>query len=421
MPTYTPVIDNGGQVYNARAYGATGDGSTNDAPYINGALTAARKTGEYGTPGGQGQPVLVPSGIHRLASSGSTPGALNLTGSQFNLLGAGSHQTVLRGDTGGVVIDMAATGLSTVRSLLIDNLGMTTNASTIGILQARHSSGAQAHSNHLHNVSVRLGANAAANGGNGTVGLYNVGCETTTYENVQLRADIPLFMSAGNNLSAGTANAAYAASSPYVGTLAANTSMTVVGLRGTSVLQALGGPAVRIAGAAEIDLGDSVLASVWNEAGLTAGYPYAMESVSQTHALYFSGAVYGFPRVLRVRSALAGLFLECYAAHGAGQARIYLEAGATIEGGRIDVVPLVGTSGGTLIEAQQGYQSIVHGLEINLYQQGIDLKANGILSGCLIRSSRSLAATKAGIVAAEKRGNVIVATDGVHVDGLTPW
>jgi hypothetical protein len=210
--------------------------------------------------------------------------------------------------------------------------------------------------------------------------------------------------------------------SPSIGALAANTSMTVVGVRGTSALQALGGPAVRIGGASEINLGDTVLASVWyEEQGLAGPYSYAIEVLSQSHALHFAGAVYGFPRVMRVRSAMGGLFLECYASHDPAEARIYLEQGATIEGGRIDVVPMPGTSGGRLIEAQQNYSSVVHGVEINLYQQGIDLKANGILSGCVIRSSRSLAATKAGIVAGTRTGNVILATDGVHVDGVTTW
>lgn len=144
MPTYTPVIDSGGQVYNVKAFGAVGDGVADDAPEINGALAAARKTGEYGTPGGQGQPVLVPSGIYRLDSP------LNLTGSQFNLIGSGSHQTVLRGSTGagtGVLIDMAATGLTTLRGLLIDTVG-TPSPSTIAVLQARDPSAAQAHANH---------------------------------------------------------------------------------------------------------------------------------------------------------------------------------------------------------------------------------------------------------------------------------
>lgn len=270
-------------------------------------------------------------------------------------------------------------------------------------------------------MSVRLRPLPTANGMNGTVGICNVGSETTTYESVQVRADIPLFISAGNNLSA-PGSPAYAVASPSIGAIAANTSTTVVAVRGTSALHALGGPAVRLGGASEIDLGDTVLGSVWHEEpGMAGPYPYAIEALSQTHALHFAGAVYGFPRVLRVRSAMAGLFLECYAAHDPAQTRIYLEAGATLEGGRIDVVPMPGTSGGTLIEGQQNYASAVHGVEINLYQQGIDLKANGTLSGCVIRSSRSLAATKAGITAGTRTGNVILATDGVHVDGVTPW
>lgn len=425
MPTYTAVIDMGGQVYNARAFGATGDGATNDAPAINAALAAARKAGEYGTPGGEGQPVLVPSGIYVLentVSPSAASGALNLTGGQFNLRGSGSHQTVLRAGAGGVAIDMAATALSTVRDLLIDDLGRQT-PSTIGILQARHPSGAQAYANHLYNVSVRLGTSTAANGGKGTVGVYNVGGEATTYEAIQLRADIGLFLGAGNNINEHPQDpAVFTASSPHIGAIAGNAGLSSITVSGTSTIFSLRGPAVRIGGGAQIDLSDTALASVWYEGNVLPGpYQYAIETTSQVTGLRYTGSMENYPRLLKVRSLLTGLFLECYAAHDPAETRIFLAEGAALVGGRIDVAPNPGSRGGKLIEAQEGYGSTVHGMDIDLYQQGIDLKENGVLSGCIVRSSRPLAATKAGIVAGTRNGNVILASDGVHIDGVTPW
>ncbi len=421
MPTYTPVIDNGGQVYNVRAFGAVGDGTTNDAQAISLALNAARKTGEYGTAGGQGQPVHVPSGIYRVDSP------LNMTGSQLNLRGAGPYQTVLRGNTGavgyGVFIDMAPAGLTTVRDVLVDVVGMP-NPSTIGVLQARNPAGAQAHANHLSDVVIRLNHMPSANGFNGTVGIYNVGSEVTTYNSVQLRADIGLYLGSGNNLNASVDPNVppYQVVSPFTGAIGDNVSMTVVGLRGTSAILALAGPAVRIRGAAAIDLGDASLGSVWyEEPALSGPYPYAIEVLAQTHSLRYSGSMENFPSVLKVHSAMSGLFLECYAAHDPGPApRVFLAAGATLAGGRIDVVPTAGSNGGTLIKGEPGTGCVVRGVDISLYNQGIDL-GNGVLTGCVIRSTRSLADTKTGIVAGTRSGNVIHASDGVHIDGVTPW
>lgn len=429
MPTYTPVIDNGGQVYNVRAFGAAGDGTANDAPEINSALGTARKTGDYGTPGGQGQPVLVPSGVYVLENTvppeGSAPGALNLTGSEFNLRGAGSHQTVLRAGTGGVAVDMTGAELSTVRDVLIDDLGRAA-PSTIGILQARAASGAAVHSNHLYNLTVRLRRSATANGAHGTVGIYNLGCGTTTYESIHLRADIGLFLGSVNNLDEDpqAQPGAFAASSPYLGALAASAGLANVSVRGTSSIFSLRGPAVRIREGAYIDLGDAALASVWyEEQGMTGPYPYAIEVVGPTTGLRYSGSMENYPRLLKVRSTLQGLFLNCYAAHDRCETRIVLADGALLEGGSIDVVPTAGgTMGGLLLEAERGTAGVVvRGMHINLYQQGINLGQHGVLSGCFIRSSRSLFDTRAGIVAGTKQGNVIVATDGVHIDGLTPW
>src|SRR5689334_4332385 len=75
-------------------YGAVGDGVTDDAPAINRALEAVRKRMDYGGQGKQGMVVYIPPGIYRLDAP------LDLNGRQFNLMGAGSYQTVLRGNTG---------------------------------------------------------------------------------------------------------------------------------------------------------------------------------------------------------------------------------------------------------------------------------------------------------------------------------
>src|SRR3954471_15358896 len=72
-----------------KQFGAVGDGITNDAPAINKALELSRKTGEFGE-GVKGTTIYIPPGIYRLDSP------LDLNGRQFNIVGAGSYQTVLR-------------------------------------------------------------------------------------------------------------------------------------------------------------------------------------------------------------------------------------------------------------------------------------------------------------------------------------
>jgi hypothetical protein len=295
------------------------------------------------------------------------------------------------------------------------------NPSTIGVLQARNAAASQAHSNHLYDVVIRLSHQPTANGGNGTVAIYNVGSETTTYNAVQLRADVGMFLGAGNNLNGASAQPPYAVQSPFTGTLGENVSNTVISVRGTSTIFALGGPAVRIRGGAAIDLGDSGLASVFYEQpGLTAPYPYAIEVLAQTHALRYTGSMENFPGLLKTHAPIAGLFLECYAAHDPATARIFLADGATLSGGRIDVVPTAGSGGGLLIKAQPNTSPVVSGMDISLYAQGIDLTPAGTLTGCTIRSTQTVADTLAGISAGTRAGNVILATDGVYIDNLVP-
>ena len=425
MPTYTPVIDNGGELYNVKAFGAVGDGSTDDAPAFGTALATTRKTGQYGTAAGEGQPVLVPSGRYRL----NTP--LNMTQTQMTLRGSGPHQSVLRGNTGGysygVLVDMTGATFSSLRDLDIDTtnaVGLLNlpNPTVTGILLARNlSEGADAFGNHISNVEMRLQHSESANGYNGTFGIINVGSETTTYDSVYVLADVALYIGSGNNLSRDNdPSHVYHAVSPFIGPILENTSMTVTSVRGCSNLVGISGPAVRIRGGADIDLGDSALltqAFLW---GLST-YPCAVEVLAQTHNLRYSGSMEGFPSLLKIQANVAGLMLDCYAAHDPNNALIVMTPGTTLTSGRINIVPNAGSSGGKLIQAQAGTGVVVQGLDIDLYNQGIDLTSSGTLRGCVIRSTRSLAATKAGIVAGTRAGNVVLATDGVHVDGVTTW
>src|SRR4051794_17718475 len=130
---------NAGLVLNVKdaPFGAVGDGLTDDAPAINRALEVARKKGEYGQ-GLQGTVVYLPPGIYRVDMP------LDLNGRQFNVMGAGQYQTVLRGNTGDrtAVMELVGTGFCKISGLLIDDLvdalpAEQRHPSAIGVLLAR--------------------------------------------------------------------------------------------------------------------------------------------------------------------------------------------------------------------------------------------------------------------------------------------
>ena len=82
--TFTDLQDKGGQVFNVKAYGAVGDGVTDDIAALNSALTAAAAAA--------GAIVYFPSGTYVIASTWTFSGRENVTvvGSQATLKAANS-------------------------------------------------------------------------------------------------------------------------------------------------------------------------------------------------------------------------------------------------------------------------------------------------------------------------------------------
>lgn len=410
QPGEVGVVNIAYPIGDLRRYGSPkGDGTANDAGAVAGLMAAVKKAGQYGTLGVQGAIASLPPGIFRLDS------AVDMTGYQRNLRGAGQYQTVLRGNTAGVLIDQTESGFSTIEDLLIDDVGMST-PSTIGILQARDPSNAQANNNDLRNVVVRLGHSATAYGNRGTVGIYNCCCENTAYRNVTLRGDVGLYIGSGN---------LYGVASPIIGAIGHDSSMTVVTVDGCSYIVGLSGPAVRINAAAKVRLTDTSLGSQYNQVGLSQPYQYAIELLAQMTALEYSGSMEGFPSLLYVAATLAGIKFDCYAAHDStpANARIVMAGGAFIYGGHINVVPTPpypgagsGTPAGYLISAPNGYANTLQSVDIDLYTQGLNLGTNGSILGCTIRSSDTMANTNPRIIAGTRHGNVIHCSDGIITD-----
>lgn len=196
-PTQTGKSTGDGEVLNVKdkRFGAVGDGTTDDAPAINKALSLARKAGEYGE-GIKGTTVYIPPGVYRFDSP------LDMNGGQFNVVGAGSYQTVLRGNTGdrSAAVEFVGSGFCKLSGVLIDDRVEALpkeqqKPSTVGVLLARVDApqnvsnptgprfAAQSWYNNLEDVVIRLGSRPEANGGHGTCAYYNFCCEVSDWHN----------------------------------------------------------------------------------------------------------------------------------------------------------------------------------------------------------------------------------------------
>ncbi len=95
-PVTAVLTDKGGQAFNAKAYGAKGDGSTDDTTAIQSAIAAASAA--------SGGIVYLPQGTYLLSSP------LTITSNNVSLIGAGIGATVLKAKSGSEGIDMLIIG-----------------------------------------------------------------------------------------------------------------------------------------------------------------------------------------------------------------------------------------------------------------------------------------------------------------------
>ena len=332
-------------------FGAVGDGLTDDAPAINRALALARKGGEYGH-GVQGTPVYIPPGIYRLDAP------LDLNGGQFNLVGAGSYQTVLRGNTGDrtAVLELVGSGFCKISGLLIDDLVETLPAaqrhpSSVGVLLARVDApqnandyagprfAAQAWWNNLEDVAIRLGTRPEANGGNGTCAYYNFCSEVSGWHNCYFQADTAAVITPANifGLPMKTVrDIEWRAGVPErMRMWSGESSMTVVRASGANGLMGIARAALLIAGGSDIAIDSCIgnLGFVYLPAEHQRWPRYAIEVRGVCHNFAYRGSIEGYTGALR----LVGAQLSALDLHSYMDAQTMFDT----KGGEIDSVPMI--------------------------------------------------------------------------------
>jgi hypothetical protein len=465
-----PVTINGAAfVLNVKdkQFGATGDGVTNDAPAINKALQIASKTGEYGK-GIQGTVVYIPPGIYRLDSP------LDLNGRQFNIVGAGSYQTVLRGNTGDrtAVVELVGAGFCKLSGVLIDDLvdalpKAEQNPSSVGILLARVDApqntsnmagprfAAQSWANNLEDVSIRLRTRPQANGGHGTCAYYNFCCEVSNWHNCFFMGDTAALVSAANMWGVQMKTVKNVEWQP--GTKEpmrmwpGESSMTVVRASGANGLFGITGPALIIGGGSDI----SIDSCIGHQAHLylpnePERWPrYAIEVSGICHNLAYRGSIEGYPGAMRIVGVTVSAldfrpYLDIQTMYDAKGAEIdsvpvimldkrkaeqpagsgnFTNIGAVLCDSIIAPATTPNTTGviGRLIDTSADASHVIQGNHFTLGNMSVRLRnswATSVLRGNIATSKRPRGSgqlqTTAGI---SRGGNFVTTADGVETDG----
>ena len=192
----TNLVDKGGQVFNVKAYGAKGDGTTDDAPAFQAAFSAA-------VAAGGGTIYIPPTPSCYLFNS-----TLNLTGGA----GGAAYQIIFEGATGNFpagskicgntgsapVFDTTAMGGITFRNLRVDaTVAGLSNPSEIGYLSGRSSSGISGQENRIIDCTFKLPTHTS--GSTVSYGIYLYGVELQYYTRDWIQADYPLVVTATNH------------------------------------------------------------------------------------------------------------------------------------------------------------------------------------------------------------------------------
>jgi hypothetical protein len=155
--------------------------------------------------------ILLGPGVFTVST---TINATNLGFAGFSIIGTQSSGesipptagTVLLGNTGAgtPVIDTMGS-----ENVLLEHFTIQGGTSTVGVLEARTVANNFVQWHKWSDVHIVMPSTPSANGGNGTIGIYNYGAEIAEYSKVTVTADKPIVFTATNIYSIAAPNVAY--------------------------------------------------------------------------------------------------------------------------------------------------------------------------------------------------------------------
>ena len=382
------------QVY-PQWWGAKADGLTNDRDAIQCAIDSGCTWVHL--PGGN---YLLNSPLNVTSLGWFTK--LMLTGNGGPADGEGTN---LIGNTGGVVIDATGSRHLDFRNFSI--VSGDTTPSTVGILYARATGTGQfelefsfTEFNNLMNVGVHLNSIPAANGGNGTVAVYNLAAELWRAQNVCLEADTGIAFTGYN---------AYGILSPFQ-TLSSIPSMSVCTIDGASTIRSRKGPCVVIDNGIRIELlnvyfcGDDSVVDPYEYAVKIIGGGMWPSGITITgHKDRPGGWLYANDVVLQ-NLQLKGT--------GQGDGTSVHLANATLIDGNISVAPAASEPAVALLNAP-GSGGAIKNVTMQLYDNQSVTAPLRVFAGNIIRTTQTMTVAAGSVTVGPSAAYMLMASDGI--------
>lgn len=297
--------------------------------------------------------------------SGSFAVTTSLNATNFNAIefvGQSAYQTVLVLNCGAagaghtaIGIDFTGSQAHRLTRLQLYTIGQA-NPATIAVLQARSTVNESTNGADLFDVWINMHTDSTANGGKGTIGVYNNtaeiahvgGCST-------ISADRP-YVATSTNI--------YGITSAYATTFTA-TSMSVVDIDESVTLIGLAGPAITLDEAVNFRFRGYI-----NRNGGT--FAYAVQVLSICTGITIEGQVEGYTGWLTTVANIRQLRCRGTVNPAVGSVVINLDGSSGgfpgIRGGEIDIVPTDGnTNAHVLINGPSGSQLGIYNLDIHLW------------------------------------------------------
>jgi len=310
-------------------WGARADGVTDDSA----AVQAAINSNYFAGASNSGGRVYFPAGIYLLNSQIDVTDfqlGISLVGPRWtSLTGVLEKQrgANLRGNHVGIMFDFTGSRLVTLENLFIDNGA---SIPSVGLLFARSTTNTSADFNTLRQVDVSLASRPAANGGNGTVALYNRAAEIFSVEHSKFGADNPAVI---------TSSATFGVASAF---------KTIGGSSSTSFMTFDENCFFTVA---TNGIGNALFLSVvrslhFNNSNFyrnTGGTNDFALRIYQSDNVLVSGQIEVFPRLLDLSGLNNGIKLETSILSDVGSTIYFSVNGASFRRGLINILPITGS------------------------------------------------------------------------------